>query len=222
MAVLTDVNYTKYNDLGALQEAARARGIEYSIHRVASGEEIAAAIDSAQASGAKALNILSSPLFYAHRHLIMDRQRVPTYRRGSRRHPHHPRRHLCLIPALRPMNIGRALKRSARRLLLKIIWRVFPVAALRGSLVRGSWRSSKPRRRAASPTQVPVRAQAAYGISVARPSISKGPAIARYEDSTTAKALSPAAFYSPDEEVATATRGPLILFPRSADRFLTT
>jgi putative tryptophan/tyrosine transport system substrate-binding protein len=81
MAVLTDVNYTKYNNLGALQEAARARGIEYSIHRVARGEEIAAAIDSAQASGAKALNILASPLFYVHRHLIMDRAvvtRLPT------------------------------------------------------------------------------------------------------------------------------------------------
>ena len=81
MAVLTDVNYTKYNNLGALQEAARARGIEYSIHRVARGEEIAAAIDSAQASGAKALNILTSPLFYAYRHLIMDRTvvtRLPT------------------------------------------------------------------------------------------------------------------------------------------------
>ena len=81
MAVLTDVNYTKYNNLGALQEAARARGIEYSIHRVARGEEIAAAIDGAQASGAKALNILTSPLFYAYRHLIMDRTvvtRLPT------------------------------------------------------------------------------------------------------------------------------------------------
>jgi putative ABC transport system substrate-binding protein len=55
------------------QSAARARSIEFSIHRVARGEEIAAAIDSAQASGAKALNILSSPLFYAHRHLIIDR-----------------------------------------------------------------------------------------------------------------------------------------------------
>ena len=36
-------------------------------------EEIAAAIDSAQASGAAALNILSSPLFWVNRHLIMDR-----------------------------------------------------------------------------------------------------------------------------------------------------
>ena len=45
----------------------------FSIHRVAKEEEIAAAIDSAQASGATALNILSSALFYAHRHLIMER-----------------------------------------------------------------------------------------------------------------------------------------------------
>ena len=37
------------------------------------GEEIAAAIDSAQASGATALNVLSSPLFFAHLHLILDR-----------------------------------------------------------------------------------------------------------------------------------------------------
>jgi len=71
MAVLIDVNYTKFAKLEALQEAARAHNIEFSIHRIANGEEIAAAIDSAQASGA--LNILSSPLFYAHRHLIMER-----------------------------------------------------------------------------------------------------------------------------------------------------
>ena len=73
MAVLTDVNYTKFAKLEALQEAARAHNIEFSIHRVARREEIAAAIDSAQASGATALNIISSPLFAAHRHLIMER-----------------------------------------------------------------------------------------------------------------------------------------------------
>ena len=73
MAVLTDVNDAIPARLDALQEAARAHRIEFSIHRVARGEEIAAAIDSAQASGATALNILGSPLFYAHRHLIMQR-----------------------------------------------------------------------------------------------------------------------------------------------------
>jgi putative ABC transport system substrate-binding protein len=71
MAVLVDVNSSA--QLAPLQEAARARKIEFSIHRVARGEEIAAAIDSAQASGATALNILASPLFYASRHLIMER-----------------------------------------------------------------------------------------------------------------------------------------------------
>ena len=81
MAVLTDVNYTKAAKLGALQEAARAHNIEFSIHRVARGEDIAAAIDSAQASGATALNIVSSPLFYGDLHLIMERAaaaRLPT------------------------------------------------------------------------------------------------------------------------------------------------
>ena len=73
MAVLTDINYTKFAKLEALQEAARAHNIVFSIHRVARREEIAAAIDSAQASGATALNIISSPLFAAHRHLIMER-----------------------------------------------------------------------------------------------------------------------------------------------------
>jgi putative ABC transport system substrate-binding protein len=74
MAVLVDVNYTsKAANLDALQEAAHAHNVEFSIYRVAKGEDIAPAIDSAQASGATALNIVSSPLFYAHRHLIMER-----------------------------------------------------------------------------------------------------------------------------------------------------
>jgi ABC-type uncharacterized transport system substrate-binding protein len=73
MAVLTDVNYTKFANLEALEDAARAHNIEFSIHRVARAEEIAAAIDSAQASGATALNTISSPLFYSYRHLIMER-----------------------------------------------------------------------------------------------------------------------------------------------------
>ena len=73
MAVLTDVNFTKFAKLEALREAARAHNIEFSIHRVARAEEIAEALDSAQASGATALNIISSPLFAAYRHLIMER-----------------------------------------------------------------------------------------------------------------------------------------------------
>ena len=73
MAVLIDVSYTKTAKLDALQDAARKHNVEFSVHRVARGEEIAPAIDSAQASGATALNTISSPLFYAYRHVIMER-----------------------------------------------------------------------------------------------------------------------------------------------------
>jgi putative tryptophan/tyrosine transport system substrate-binding protein len=58
--------------LDVLQQAAHAHGVELSIHRVARAEEIAVAIDTAQTSGATALNILASPLFYAHAHVIME------------------------------------------------------------------------------------------------------------------------------------------------------
>jgi putative tryptophan/tyrosine transport system substrate-binding protein len=81
MAVLTDINITSAGKLDALQKAARAHNIEFSIHRVGRGEEVAAAIDGAQASGSKALNILWTPLFYANRLLIMERAaaaRLPT------------------------------------------------------------------------------------------------------------------------------------------------
>jgi putative tryptophan/tyrosine transport system substrate-binding protein len=67
--------------LDALKEAAHARNIELSIYRVASGQEIAAAIDSAKASGAQALNVLSSPTFFGLRHIIFERAlalRLPT------------------------------------------------------------------------------------------------------------------------------------------------
>jgi len=73
MAVLADVNYASAARLDELQKAAHARNVGFSIHRVVRAEEIPAAIDSAQASGATALNILGSPLFNAHRHLIMER-----------------------------------------------------------------------------------------------------------------------------------------------------
>ena len=59
--------------LNALKEAARARNVELSIHQIGSGEEIEAAIDMAYASGATALNVLSSPILYFGRRLIMGR-----------------------------------------------------------------------------------------------------------------------------------------------------
>jgi putative ABC transport system substrate-binding protein len=71
MAVLADV--TTDPPLDVLQEGARAHDVELSIYRIARGDEIAAAIDKAKTSGAAALNVTSSGLFYAHRQLIRDR-----------------------------------------------------------------------------------------------------------------------------------------------------
>jgi hypothetical protein len=73
MAALADTNLPSEAALNALQEAARAGNIELSIHRTATGEEIAAALDRAKASGATALNVLASPVPWTHRRLIMDR-----------------------------------------------------------------------------------------------------------------------------------------------------
>ena len=72
MAALVDSNRTSVLKLDALQEAARADNIELSIHRVASGAEIATANDMAQASGAAAQNVLASLMLYANRQLIID------------------------------------------------------------------------------------------------------------------------------------------------------
>jgi putative tryptophan/tyrosine transport system substrate-binding protein len=80
LAALADVNHAAAK-LDALEKAARAHNIELSIYRIARGEEIAAAIDRAQASGATALNIFAGPLLWANRQLIMDRAaalRLPT------------------------------------------------------------------------------------------------------------------------------------------------
>jgi putative ABC transport system substrate-binding protein len=91
MAALVDSNRTSVLKLDALQEAARADNIELSIHRVASGAEIATANDMAQASGAAALNVLASLMLYANRQLIIDHvaaMRLPgiyQWLRGRRR-----------------------------------------------------------------------------------------------------------------------------------------
>ena len=72
LAALADVNSTA-EKLEALQEAARAHKVQLSTYRIARGEEIAPAIDTAHASGATALNIFSGVLLWANRQLVMDR-----------------------------------------------------------------------------------------------------------------------------------------------------
>jgi putative ABC transport system substrate-binding protein len=75
MAALGDINNntTAPEKLDVLKKAARAQNVELSIHQISRGEEIAAAIDIAHASGATVLNVLASPILYFGRRLIMDR-----------------------------------------------------------------------------------------------------------------------------------------------------
>ena len=73
MATIADSDATGSSQLQALQDAAHARGVELSIHGIAGAEEITAAIDAAKASGAAALNVLSSPFLYSNRGIVMER-----------------------------------------------------------------------------------------------------------------------------------------------------
>jgi putative ABC transport system substrate-binding protein len=73
MAALVDASTFTETKAHALQEAARARNMDLSIHRIAKGEEIAAAIDMAQASGATALTVFASPMLHRNGRLIMER-----------------------------------------------------------------------------------------------------------------------------------------------------
>jgi len=73
IAALADPSVTAPEQLKAMEDAARARGIELSIHLTAKPEEIVPAIDMAKASGAQALNVLATPLLDANRQLIIER-----------------------------------------------------------------------------------------------------------------------------------------------------
>jgi putative ABC transport system substrate-binding protein len=81
IAVLADSKITALPQLKALQEAARERGVDLSIHQITRPEEIAAAIDAAKASDVAALNVLASPVLARSRPIIMQRVaalRLPT------------------------------------------------------------------------------------------------------------------------------------------------
>jgi putative ABC transport system substrate-binding protein len=73
MAALADSSTLSEMKARALQDAARARRIDLDILWIGKGEEIAAAIDKAQQSGAAALNVFSSPMLHSNSKLIMER-----------------------------------------------------------------------------------------------------------------------------------------------------
>jgi putative ABC transport system substrate-binding protein len=73
IAVLADPGATAPEQLRALEDAARARGIALSIHIASKPEEIVAALDAAKAWGAQALNVLAAGLFNLNQQLIIER-----------------------------------------------------------------------------------------------------------------------------------------------------
>jgi putative tryptophan/tyrosine transport system substrate-binding protein len=72
MAALADSRITTPEHLQALQEGAQARGVALSILGVAKPDEIGSAIHSAKASGAEALNVLATPLFFLNRRVVIE------------------------------------------------------------------------------------------------------------------------------------------------------
>ena len=73
MATLADTSSSSSPQLQALQDAARARGVELLIYQVTRAEEIAGAIDAAKNSGATALNVLASAFLWNNRQIILPR-----------------------------------------------------------------------------------------------------------------------------------------------------
>jgi putative tryptophan/tyrosine transport system substrate-binding protein len=74
LAALADANLTTPSQhFQVLQDGARARGAELLIHQVARSEEVLPAIDAAKTWDAAALNVLSSPLLFSNRRVIIER-----------------------------------------------------------------------------------------------------------------------------------------------------
>jgi putative ABC transport system substrate-binding protein len=75
VAVLADPKVDKPLHLQALMESANARGIELSVFSAGTPEEIVPALDAAKSSGAGAINVLATELFFSNRRLVIERAR---------------------------------------------------------------------------------------------------------------------------------------------------
>jgi putative ABC transport system substrate-binding protein len=73
MAALADPRVQPPQQLQTLQEAARARGVELSIHPVSSADAIVPTINAAKAAGAGGLNVLAASLFGSNSKTIIAR-----------------------------------------------------------------------------------------------------------------------------------------------------
>jgi putative tryptophan/tyrosine transport system substrate-binding protein len=73
IAALFDNSITPSSHTEALQQAARARGIELSVYGAAAADDIVRAIDAASAAGAEALNFLATPLYSINSGMVFER-----------------------------------------------------------------------------------------------------------------------------------------------------
>jgi putative tryptophan/tyrosine transport system substrate-binding protein len=73
MAALADANTAASQNMRALEDATRARGVELSIHLVDRPERIVPMLDEAKSQGAEAINVLASPVLHARRFDIFER-----------------------------------------------------------------------------------------------------------------------------------------------------
>jgi putative tryptophan/tyrosine transport system substrate-binding protein len=73
IAALADPNVATPEHLQILKDAAGARGVEFSAFSARTPEEIAPAMNSASTSGAQALNVLATPLFFFNRRTVIER-----------------------------------------------------------------------------------------------------------------------------------------------------
>jgi putative ABC transport system substrate-binding protein len=81
VAALTDPNSVATpQHLAMLEQAARTRGVELSMLQAKRADEITSLIEQAKTSGVAGLNILSSPLLYVNRQVVLtsvERVRLP-------------------------------------------------------------------------------------------------------------------------------------------------
>ena len=73
MAMLADANATGPQQLKALQDAARTHGVEFAVVTIRTPDDIVPAMNDIKTSGAAAINVLSSPLLYGNRRLVIER-----------------------------------------------------------------------------------------------------------------------------------------------------
>jgi putative ABC transport system substrate-binding protein len=73
VAALADSNVATLRHLQALEEAARTHGKELLVVRAANANELISVMNDASTRGAGALNVLSSPMLFLNRRLIIER-----------------------------------------------------------------------------------------------------------------------------------------------------